>query len=208
MDAGGTFALVVDYGNSTIRKVDIASGLVTTLAGKAMITGSADGIGTAARFAHPTGIALTADGRLALVADSGNDTVRAIDVTTGWVRTLAQISTLGGVRIAATGSRIQFAQQTSIDPDGCTGVIADSKTHTIRKVDLWAKDVSILSGRSGNPGSNDGSGSSARFNAPEGVTLTNGGSTTLVADTGNNTIRRVDGIPPSRCPVFLPLVRR
>jgi hypothetical protein len=69
-------------------------------------------------------------------------------------------------------------------------------------------NVNALAGSAGNPGSNDGIGTSARFNTPEGVVLTNGGSTTLVADTGNNTIRRVDGIPPPKCPVFLPMVQR
>jgi len=67
---------VADNGDSTIRKIT-PTGVVTTLAGKAGSSGSADGNGVAARFLNPAGIAGDAAGNL-YVADTGNDTIRKI----------------------------------------------------------------------------------------------------------------------------------
>src|SRR5712675_1171564 len=65
---------VADSYNHTIRKITPA-GVVTTLAGLAGITGSADGTGSAARFSHPWGMATDSSGNV-YVADSFNDTIR------------------------------------------------------------------------------------------------------------------------------------
>jgi sugar lactone lactonase YvrE len=60
---------VADTGNATIRKIS-AAGDVTTLAGTAGQYGDVDGVGAAARFRQPLGLALDAAGNL-LVADIG-----------------------------------------------------------------------------------------------------------------------------------------
>jgi len=65
---------VVDTDNHAVRKI-ATSGVVSTLAGLAGTAGSADGVGTAAQFAFPTGIAVDAAGD-AYVADTNNDTIR------------------------------------------------------------------------------------------------------------------------------------
>jgi len=72
---------VSDYLNFTIREVTPA-GVVTTLAGLSGVAGSADGLGTAARFDHPDGIA-SVDGEKHVkvyVADRNNNTVRKIRI--------------------------------------------------------------------------------------------------------------------------------
>ena len=73
VDAGGTL-YVTDYGNHTIRKITPA-GVVSTLAGTASSSGSADGAG--ARFNRPTGVAVYAAGTV-YVADQSNGQVRVI----------------------------------------------------------------------------------------------------------------------------------
>ena len=65
---GNTY--LADTDNSTIRKITPA-GVVTTFAGATELTGSTDGVGTAARFFDPAGIAMDAAGNL-YVADTGN----------------------------------------------------------------------------------------------------------------------------------------
>jgi len=90
----GTNLYVVDYGNSNIRKIVIATGEVTTLAGTANILGSDDGIGPAAKFNSPWGV--TNDGTNLYVADCWNDTIRKIVIATGEVTTLAGIAEHAG----------------------------------------------------------------------------------------------------------------
>ena len=77
---------VADTANSTIRKVT-AAGVVITFAGAAGQTGSVDGVGTAARFNQPTGVAVELAGNV-YVADHDNNTIRKI-TQAGVVTTLA-----------------------------------------------------------------------------------------------------------------------
>ena len=66
---------VADQGNHAIRKITPA-GVVTTLAGQSGNPGSADGIGSVARFYNPLGIAVDPSGNL-YVADTRNREIRA-----------------------------------------------------------------------------------------------------------------------------------
>jgi len=78
---GGAFdgdgnLFVADAGNRTIRKVTPA-GVVTTFAGSAGSAGSINGIGPAARFSYPVGVAFDGDGNL-YVADDGGTKIRKV----------------------------------------------------------------------------------------------------------------------------------
>src|SRR5208282_2073994 len=68
---------VADSGNHTIRKLTPSgtNWVVSTIAGTAGVSGSADGVGTNALFNYPAGVALNSVGNL-YVADSGNNTIR------------------------------------------------------------------------------------------------------------------------------------
>ncbi len=83
----GTNLYVTDTQNQTIRKIVIATGVVTTLAGTPGVAGCADGKGRAARFCGPVGITNDADNLY--VVDTGNCTIRKIVISTGVVTTLA-----------------------------------------------------------------------------------------------------------------------
>ena len=76
----GSYLYVTDSERNTIRKVLIATGEVTTLAGSEGLAGADDGIGALARFSHPIGI--TTDGVSLYVADTGNCTIVAVHGTT------------------------------------------------------------------------------------------------------------------------------
>jgi len=73
VDSAGN-VYVADTGNYAIRKVT-AAGVVTTLAGNAGVSGSADGAGSVARFYRPSDVVVDNAGNL-YVADSGNNTIR------------------------------------------------------------------------------------------------------------------------------------
>jgi|JI10StandDraft_1071094.scaffolds.fasta_scaffold508682_3 predicted nucleic acid-binding Zn ribbon protein len=81
----GTNLYVADSNNHKIRKIIIATGLVTTLAGTGM-EGSADGAGAVATFFNPIGI--TTDGTYLYVTDSWNSKIRKIEIATSEVSSL------------------------------------------------------------------------------------------------------------------------
>lgn len=66
IDATGSIALVVDYSSYTVRRIDVFSREVSTIAGSGA-RGNADGIGTAASFTYPTGVALNGAGSMAVI---------------------------------------------------------------------------------------------------------------------------------------------
>jgi hypothetical protein len=68
---------VTDTANSIIRRVSLA-GVVTTVAGSAGMSGSADGSVFAARFFGPIGLGVDAGGDI-YISDTVNDTVRNAD---------------------------------------------------------------------------------------------------------------------------------
>src|SRR5262249_5190678 len=92
IDSGNLY--VADTRNATIRKITLASAQVSTFAGQAGSTGSSDGVGEAARFNEPTGLA--SDGTYLYVSDSVNMTVRRIDLRTAEVTTIVGSAGGGG----------------------------------------------------------------------------------------------------------------
>jgi hypothetical protein len=84
----GSALYVGDTSNHAVRRVDVNTGAVTTLAGAGGPSGAVDGLGTAARFYNPEGLA--AAGTTALyVADKSNNLIRVVNLTTGSVTTVA-----------------------------------------------------------------------------------------------------------------------
>ena len=190
VDAGGA-VYVSDTINRTIRRISPA-GMVTTLAGSAGSAGSADGIGTGARFAGPTGVAVDRATNVFIV-DSLNQTIRVL-TTDGWISTLTgyagQTGNSDGLR-----SEARFSAPLGIAVDN-TGMlyVADYGNHAIRAVTSWGT-VSTLAGNAEQSGDGDGPAAIARFAGPAGVTV-DGAGNLFVADSAKHTIRKisVDGI--------------
>ena len=178
---------VADTGKNVIRQVVTAT-LANILAGDSLgQSGRTNGVGSAARFNAPGGLAVDSAGTI-YVADTGNNELRKI---IGSTVTLFAGSTLGAAgSLNGAGSNARFNQPAAIAVDsGGTLYVADTGNHTIRKV-TSAGLVSTLAGLAANSGYADGSGTAARFNSPAGIAVDSSGNV-YVADTGNHTIRRI-----------------
>ena len=177
---------VTDWSNRNIRKITPA-GTVTTIAGLVGVTGTTDGVGTAARFAGPGGIALDADGNL-FVCDSPNHSIRKI-TPAGSVTTYAGLSGTSGTT-NATGTAARFNRPLGIVADGDGNVfVADSSNNSIRKIAPGGV-VTTFAGANGLRGSANGTASLSRYFRPTGISLDRSGNF-FVADNNNYTIRKI-----------------
>lgn len=167
----GNTLYVADTGNHRIRKIDLVKGMVTTIAGSG-VNGCIDAAGAvapcqndvknhprkggfsgdggpakAAVLHAPTDLAWANDGRL-LFSDSENDRIRAIDLATGIINTVAGggpgatgiaakplASDKIGDRGAATKATLNRPRGLHVDKQGNLW-IADSYNNRIRKVKL------------------------------------------------------------------------
>jgi sugar lactone lactonase YvrE len=189
----------VTDGNA-IREITPA-GVVSTFAGTVGTTGSADGSGSSASFNLPVGIAIDNQDNI-YVSDTGNNTIRKI-TSAGVVSTIA--GSAGQVGSAdGTGAAARFNQPGEIAVDQAGNLyVADTNNYTIRKISA-SGTVTTLAGVVGQAGSADGAGPTARFGGcyyqnvptscftygPRGIAV-DGTGDVLVADTGNNTIRKI-----------------
>jgi hypothetical protein len=180
---GSNNIYVADYGNHSIRKITSA-GVVTTVAGSGFAN-FINGTGTGASFNNPTALVRDASGNL-YVSDYGNNSIRQI-TSTGVVTTFAGAATAGLTN--ATGTSARFSGPFGITIDGSGNLYVSEKgNHTVRKIVVSTKAVTTLAGN-GTSGNIDGTGSSARFNAPAGITFD--GTNIIVADYGNKSLRQV-----------------
>jgi sugar lactone lactonase YvrE len=190
VDSGGNI-YVAEYGNDMIRRIS-PLGVVTSVAGAAELSGSADGVNSEARFFEPEGIAVDSASNL-YVADTGNHTVRKIarDATgANWIVTTLAGSPghSGDVDGRGSAARFYYPEGIALDSAG-TIYVGDSVNRTVRKISPDGM-VTTLAGPAGSYGSADGPVLSARFNEPYGVAV-DPSSNVYVADTFNDTIRLV-----------------
>jgi DNA-binding beta-propeller fold protein YncE len=112
VDRGVVF--VADASTHTLRRIDLGTGRVSTLAGEPFARGSVDGVGRAARFSSPAGLAIV--GGALFVADRENGLVRRVDIATGEVRTVAGTHFDRPTGLASSGDdALLVVDRTSVD---------------------------------------------------------------------------------------------
>lgn len=187
VDEGGVW-FVADEDNQVVRRID-PSGLVHTIAGTPGVQGWAGDDGPAHEALlnspiasdgyGPPGGRVVRDGRRLLVVDTGNHALRAIDLDSGTIDTVA-----GGPEAEV----FVLPSDVAVAPDGSL-VVADTGNHCLRRV-TTSGDVTVLAGRCGVPGFRDGAAADALFFGPFGIDVDADGSV-WVADTNNHVVRRV-----------------
>ncbi|HEX7292558.1 MAG TPA: hypothetical protein VF250_15670 [Conexibacter sp.] len=194
---GGGGYLIADTANHRIRRVD-ASGAIQTVAGAGPAAGAPGAFGgdglpptsSAVRLNQPRGVApLGGSGQSFLIADTGNNRVRA--VVNGTLTTLAGTGSPG---FGGDGDGAQIAQLNqpagvAALPDGGY-LIADTGNNRIRRVSPGGIITTVAGTGPAAFTGDGGPATQAALDAPSDVApLTGGGY--LIADTGNNRIRRV-----------------
>lgn len=186
LDASGNL-LVADTGNHTIRRVVVADGTVTTLAGAAGQPGAADGVGALARFNAPNGLAVTGTDSI-YIADAQNHTIRLLasdGTVTTYAGTAGRPGQLDGDKAAAL-----FNQPNGLAlASNGTLYVADYGNSCIRAIAPGGA-VSLLAGQYAAHGFTNGTGNAATFYLPVGLAVNTAGNL-VVAEAGNHVIRQV-----------------
>jgi trimeric autotransporter adhesin len=173
---------IADTANNRVRKV-AANGVITTVAGNGTAGFGGDGgAATAAKLSKPAGLAMDSDGNL-YIADTGNDKVRKV-ATNGTITTI----------LGASGTSPQLSGPTGLAVDSSKNLYVADTGHSVIVKRTQSGSTSTFAGQSGkackSPG-NGGSATSASLCRPVGVAVS--GAVLLIADTGNNQVRKVSG---------------
>jgi DNA-binding beta-propeller fold protein YncE len=194
LDPSETHLYVADSGNNRIRKVRLSDGATTLVAGGD--EGSADGVGAAAQFKTPWGITLSDDGKTLYVADRDNHRIRAINLETNAVTTVAGSGSAGYREGIGTAAFFSFPRSVKLGADGKL-YLTESGSQRIRQLDPATGLTKLVSG-SGNRGYPNGAAASAEFNGLTGIAPETGSNVVYVADSSNDVIRQIDitGVAP------------
>src|SRR5207244_2987752 len=146
LDAGGNL-YIADHCNHRIRKVDAATGIITTAAGNGSPAFAGDGgAATSATLNGPVAVALDASGNL-YVADQGNHRIRKVAAATGIITTVAGngINTFAGDGGAAANASLNYPASVALDASGNL-YIADPNNNRIRKVAAARGSITTVAG--------------------------------------------------------------
>ncbi|KAI8911786.1 hypothetical protein EDD86DRAFT_124193 [Gorgonomyces haynaldii] len=174
---------VTDYGNNLIRKIS-SSGTVTTFAGNSTVS-FADGIGLAASFNSPSGIAIDRSDVMYIV-DKANNRIRRVTAD-GNVTTFAGTGSAGGLDGDRLSATFNYPTSITIAPNGNL-FIGDSGNRKVRVI-YTNGTVGTVAG-TGGLGYQDGDGAVAKFKLPMGVAFNSQGEL-FVSDANDRRIRKI-----------------
>ena len=173
---------------SFVRKINTATGIISTFAGSGQLGFSGDGgQATATRLYRPQGVAVDGSGNL-YIAEANNQRIRKVDAGTGNISTVAGGATGDGG--PATAAHLNFPR--GVEADGAGNLyIADTYYYRIRKIDA-AGNISTVAGNGTNGYSGDGGlATEAQLLNPVNTTA-DGDGNLYIADAFNHRIRKVD----------------
>jgi DNA-binding beta-propeller fold protein YncE len=185
---------VADRHNHCVRRVDGASGVVTTVAGNGAAGYAGDGgPATRAGLVEPNGLGFDPAQQRLFVADVADHRVRVVDLATGMIATFA--GTGEGAHTGdggpANAASVFGARAVKAAADG-TVYILERQGSTLRAVDPRTGVIAVVAGTGARGYSGDGGPARAAvFDAPKEFALDPAGDI-LVVDTESHAIRRID----------------
>jgi CSLREA domain-containing protein len=187
-DAAGNI-YIADTNNCRVRRVDAITDIITTIAGTGTCGYNGDNIAaTTAQLNQPHGVGVDPAGNV-LIADTENDRIRRVDMTTGIITTIAGTGTAG-----YDGEGQAHLKQLNRPHDvffstGGHIVIADTSNHRIRRIHLASNLMQTIAGTgTGGYNGDDIAATSAQINGPEALQTDDEGNV-YFADTGNHRVR-------------------
>ena len=182
---------VADTENHAIRAVDLATGMVSTVAGAGRQAGMMNRPGVGREVALSSPWDLVRVGRKLYIAMAGSHQIWVLDLDTQRAEPFAGTGQEG--RTDGELGAVEFAQPSGLATDGEQLYVADTEVSAIRIVDLKPRDGRVRTLAGGELfefGLKDGQRLDARFQHPIGVAWHDG--TIYVADTYNNAVRAID----------------
>ncbi|NOJ78903.1 hypothetical protein [Myxococcus xanthus] len=186
---------IADTLNHRIRQVDVATGLITTLAGTGMAGYNGEGEpATNHQLDTPSGLAINTDAGKLYVSDTGNHRVRVIDLASGAIDTVAGDGTKASTGDGAASTAASLDTPAGIALDYLTLkdlYVAETGSHCVRVIDLDSGDINTLvntgkaSGNTLNTAPDQ-----TELDAPTSLALDEVG-TLYIADTGNHRVLKV-----------------
>lgn len=191
LDPAGKNLFIADIGNKRIRKLDLASGVVTTVAGNGKGGVPTDGAtATDAPLVDPRAVTPDATGGFYILERNGN-ALRYVDAA-GKIKTVVGTGAKG---LSGDGGPAQQAtmngpKHTTLDRDG-TVLIADAENHVIRRYDPKSGMITRVAG-TGKAGANGVGGDplQCELRRPHGVTVHRDG-TLYITDSYNDRVLKI-----------------
>jgi sugar lactone lactonase YvrE len=183
---------IADQSNNRVRAVDLATGLIRTVAGTGAAAYNGDGMAaTETGLAGPSGLALASDGTL-YIADTFNGRIRAVDPLTGLIRTV--VGDGGEYRYQGVNeppsASLSRPSGITLDEEGSL-YITDSDNHLVRRRDRITGCLERIAGVGmADYGGDGGAALEAGLSYPFGILVSRAGHV-FVADTFNHRIREI-----------------
>jgi trimeric autotransporter adhesin len=183
---------IADKGNNRIRKVEAATGNISTIAGTGTLGFTGDGgPATNAQIGSPRGVCADLDGNV-FIADYANNRIRKVDAITGFISTIAGTGAASFSGDNGPAISAELAQPNSVYSSRATGIlyISDYGNNRIRSVTTDGIIHTVAgSGMYGYAG-DGGPAINATFLGPTGVCVDDS-ENIYIADFGNSVIRKV-----------------
>jgi sugar lactone lactonase YvrE len=186
-DEAGSRLFIADTGHNRIVAADF-EGNVSQVVGHGE-PGFADGEKAEARFDHPQGMALSADGTRLYVADTENHAIREIALATGKVTTVGGTGEQGHQRTGGPALKTSISSPWDLAFAGNLLWIAMAGTHQLWTLDLQAGQLAVAAG-TGVESIHDGPLLEATFAQSSGITAID--DVLYTADSETSSIRRID----------------